>query len=124
MTRYFTVEEANAMLDVIRPLMREILDVRQVIFQKQPEVVPVLNRLLDNGGSQAASEVALEIEQLHVLIGHLLATGVTLKDINSGLVDFLSQRDGRDVYLCWRYGEESVAYWHELETGFAGRKPI
>jgi hypothetical protein len=124
MTRYFTVEEANAMLDVIRPLMREILDVRQVIFQKQPEVVPVLNRLLDNGGSQAASEVALEIEQLHVLIGHLLATGVALKDINSGLVDFLSQRDGRDVYLCWRYGEESVAYWHELETGFAGRKPI
>ena len=124
MTRYFTVEEANAMLDVIRPLMREILDVRQVIFQKQPEVVPVLNRLLDNGGSQAASEVALEIEQLHVLIGHLLATGVTLKDINSGLVDFLSQRDGRDVYLCWRYGEDSVAYWHELETGFAGRKPI
>jgi hypothetical protein len=124
MARYFTVEEANAMLDVIRPLMREILDVRQVIFQKQPEVVPVLNRLLDNGGSQAASEVALEIEQLHVLIGHLLATGVTLKDINSGLVDFLSQRDGRDVYLCWRYGEESVAYWHELETGFAGRQPI
>lgn len=124
MARYFTVEEANAMLDVIRPLMREILDIRQVIFQKQPEVIPVLNRLLDNGGSQAASQVALEIEQLHVLIGHLLATGVALKDINSGLVDFLSQRDGRDVYLCWRYGEESVAYWHELETGFAGRKPI
>jgi hypothetical protein len=124
MARYFTVEEANAMLDVIRPLMHEILDVRQVIFQKQPEVIPVLNRLLDNGGSQAASQVALEIEQLHVLIGHLLATGVALKDINSGLVDFLSQRDGRDVYLCWRYGEESVAYWHELETGFAGRQPI
>jgi hypothetical protein len=124
MARYFTVEEANAMLDVIRPLMHEILDVRQVIFQKQPEVIPVLNRLLDNGGSQAASQVALEIEQLHVLIGHLLATGVALKDINSGLVDFLSRRDGRDIYLCWRYGEESVAYWHELETGFAGRQPI
>ncbi len=124
MARYFTVEEANAMLDVIRPLMREILDIRQVIFQKQPEVVPVLNRLLDNGGSLAASQVALEIEQLHVLIGHLLATGVALKDINSGLVDFLSQRDGRDIYLCWRYGEESVTYWHELEAGFAGRQPI
>jgi hypothetical protein len=124
MARYFNVEEANAMLDMIRPLMREILDIRQVIFQKQPEVVPVLNRLLDNGGSLAASQVALEIEQLHVLIGHLLATGVTLKDINSGLVDFLSRRDGRDVYLCWRYGEESVAYWHELEAGYAGRQPI
>lgn len=124
MARYFTVEEANTTLEVIRPLMREILDIRQLIFQKQPEMMPVLNRLLDNGGNLAASQVALEIEQLHVLIGHLLATGVSLKDINSGLVDFLSQRDGRDVYLCWRYGEESVSYWHELDAGFAGRQPI
>lgn len=124
MARYFTVEEANTMLEVIRPLMREILDIRQLIFQKQPEMVPVLNRLLDNGGNLVASQVALEIEQLHVLIGHLLATGVSLKDINSGLVDFLSQRDGRDVYLCWRYGEESVSYWHELDAGFAGRQHL
>lgn len=124
MARYFTVEEANTMLEVIRPLMREILDIRQLIFQKQPEMVPVLNRLLDNGGNLAASQVALEIEQLHVLISHLLATGVSLKDINSGLVDFLSQRDGRDVYLCWRYGEESVTYWHELDAGFAGRQSL
>lgn len=124
MARYFTVEEANIMLDVIRPLMREILDIRQVIFQKQPELVPVLNRLMDNGGSLVASQVALEIEQLHILIGQVLVTGVSLKDINSGLVDFLSRRDGQDVYLCWRYGEESVSYWHDLETGFAGRQPI
>ncbi|MCK4900735.1 MAG: DUF2203 domain-containing protein [Anaerolineales bacterium] len=124
MTRYFTVEEANIMLEVIRPLMREILDIRQVIFQKQPELVPVLNRLMDNGGSLVASQVALEIEQLHILIGQVLVTGVSLKDINSGLVDFLSRRDERDVYLCWRYGEESVSYWHDLETGFAGRQPI
>ena len=124
MTRYFTVEEANIMLEVIRPLMREILDIRQVIFQKQPELVPVLNRLMDNGGSLVASQVALEIEQLHILIGQVLVTGVSLKDINSGLVDFLSRRDERDVYLCWRYGEESVSYWHDLETGFAGRQTI
>ena len=124
MARYFTVEEANIMLEVIRPLMREILDIRQVIFQKQPELVPVLNRLMDNGGSLIASQVALEIEQLHILIGQVLVTGVSLKDINSGLVDFLSRRDERDVYLCWRYGEESVSYWHDLETGFAGRQPI
>ncbi len=124
MTRYFTVEEANIMLEVIRPLMREILDIRQVIFQKQPELVPVLNRLMDNGGSLVASQVALEIEQLHILIGQVLVTGVSLKDINSGLVDFLSRRDGQDVYLCWRYGEESVSYWHDLEVGFAGRQPI
>ena len=124
MTRYLTVEEANTMLEVIRPLMREILDIRQVIFQKQPELVPVLNRLMDNGGSLVASQVALEIEQLHILIGQVLVTGASLKDINSGLVDFLSRRDERDVYLCWRYGEESVSYWHGLEAGFAGRQPI
>jgi hypothetical protein len=63
MARYFTVEEANIMLEVIRPLMREILDIRQEIFEKQPELVPVLNRLLNNGGSLVASQVALEIDQ-------------------------------------------------------------
>jgi hypothetical protein len=50
--------------------------------------------------------------------------GCVLKDMDQGLVDFLTRRDGREVYLCWRYGEERVAYWHELQAGFAGRRPL
>ena len=50
--------------------------------------------------------------------------GIELKDINTGLVDFLAERDGRDVYLCWRYDEPTVAFWHDLEAGVAGRQPL
>jgi hypothetical protein len=50
--------------------------------------------------------------------------GVVVKDVNTGLVDFPSQRDGREVFLCWRYGEERVAYWHDLDAGVAGRQEV
>jgi hypothetical protein len=50
--------------------------------------------------------------------------GVELKDIEEGLVDFRSMRDGRIVYLCWRQGEDTIAFWHELDAGFAGRQPL
>ena len=52
------------------------------------------------------------------------ATGVELKGIDEGLVDFRSTRDGRVVYLCWRLGEETIAFWHELDVGFPGRQPL
>lgn len=124
MARYFTVEEANIALEVIRPLMRRILEIRQVILEKQSELEPVLQRVNGNGGSRVASQLAMEYGELQNLIAQIQASGASLKDLNSGLVDFLSQREGREVYLCWRYGEESVVYWHDLEAGFAGRQPI
>jgi hypothetical protein len=54
----------------------------------------------------------------------IAASGAELKDINSGLLDFRSQREGREVYLCWRYGEGEIRFWHDLDAGFAGRQPL
>jgi len=122
--QYFTLEQANAVVVAIRPLVTEMLDLRQSILAKQPEVWPVVAKAAGNGGSKVASEIAQEFQKLDLIVREIMATGVILKDINTGLFDFLSLRDGREVYLCWRYGEEQIIYWHEINAGFAGRQQI
>jgi hypothetical protein len=122
--RHFTLPEANAVVNMIRPMLGEIMSIRQVIMRRQPEVWPVVEKAAGNGGSRQASEVAQEFARLDQLVREIHATGVVLKDINQGLVDFLADRRGQDVYLCWRYGEEHIEFWHEIDDGFAGRQPI
>jgi len=120
--RYFTIEQANAVMRAIRPMVAEILEIRQAILDKQPQVWPVLERAVGNGGSKVASQVAREFNRMNSLVREIQATGAIFKDINAGLVDFPALREGREVFLCWQYGEESVAYWHELDAGYAGRQ--
>ena len=72
----------------------------------------------------AASAVAEDFEQVRRRVKQITALGVEIKDINTGLVDFRARRDGREVYLCWRYDEPEVAHWHDLDAGFAGRQPL
>jgi len=90
----------------------------------QPELWPVLEKAVGNGGSDKASAVLVDFEIVDKNVKAITALGLELKDINSGLIDFLAERDGRDIYLCWRYNEPRVAHWHDLEAGFAGRKPL
>jgi len=124
MPNYFTLQEANNALTIIRPLMDEIQAIRQEILARQPEVWPVVERSAGNGGSQAASQMVREFERLDALVHQVQATGALFKDINLGLLDFSALKDGREVYLCWKYGEEDIAFWHEIEAGYAGRQPI
>jgi len=124
MPRYFTLDEATATLAVIRPLLAEIQEIRQAILEKQPEVWPVLAKAAGNGGSQAANQVETEFHRLNQLVHRLQATGAVLKDIDLGLIDFPALRDGREIYLCWKYDEDRIRYWHDLDSGFAGRQPL
>jgi len=124
MPRYFSVEQANTALTIIRPLMDEIQLIHQEILDTQPEVWQVIQKAAGNGGSRAASQMAQSFERLDKLVHQILDTGVILKDINTGLLDFPSLRDNREVYLCWQHGEERVAYWHETDAGFADRQPL
>jgi len=120
--RYFTFEQANAMVRMIRPMMAEILRLRQVILERQPEVWPVVEKAAGNGGSREASLAAREFQRLDSLVREIQATGAVIKDINHGLVDFPALRDEREVYLCWKYGEEAIRFWHETDTGFTSRQ--
>lgn len=124
MPRYFTVEEANAALTIIRPLMDEIQAIRLDILERQPDVWPVIQKAAGNGGSRAASLMAQNFDHLDQLVHQIMDMGVIFKDINAGLLDFPSIRDDHEVYLCWLYGEQDIAFWHEIDGGFAGRTPI
>jgi hypothetical protein len=77
-----------------------------------------------NGGSRKAGAVLADFEKIQRAVKAIEGLGLQLKDINTGLIDFLSERDGREVYLCWRFDEPRVAHWHDLDAGFAGRQPL
>jgi hypothetical protein len=121
--RYFTLEQANAAVAAIRPILREMLEIRQRIIDLQPEVWPVIEKAVGNGGSLAASQATREFERINSLAHEIQAIGGVIKDLNSGLVDFPAMREGREVYLCWKYGEQQIEYWHEVDSGFSSRQP-
>jgi hypothetical protein len=123
-TRYYTVAEANALLPTLRPIVAAMLSARQRIVDAQPDLWPVLEKAAGNGGSAKATAVLPDFEIVQRSILAIQELDLELKDINTGLIDFLAQRDGRDVYLCWRYDEPRVSHWHDLEAGFAGRQPL
>ena len=124
MPHYFTLEEATTALEIIRPLMDEVQKIRQKILTTQPETWSAIERSAGNGGNPALSKLVKSFDRLDDLLHKILATGVQIKDINTGLMDFSALRQGREVYLCWKYGEEKIEFWHEIEAGFVGRQPI
>jgi len=124
MPQYFTLQQANEALKIIRPLMDDVQEIRQKILASQPEAWPAIEKSAGNGGNKALSSIVSEFEKLDALIHQILDTGVQIKDINIGLLDFSAVRDGHEVYLCWQYGEDDIAYWHEVNAGYAGRQPI
>ena len=122
--RYFTVVEANALLPQVRHLVERILQARQEILVLQPQLWPAVEKAALNGGGKAASDATQHIMRIQEAVHALTDMGIEIKDLNSGLIDFPAQRHGDVVLLCWRYNEPAVEYWHSLEDGFAGRRPI
>jgi hypothetical protein len=127
----FTPDEANAALTELRPLVEELVAEKRALDEAQERADEVSSRISGNGGdlppaqlaevhdlvSRRATALARTLEQIQPL-------GVVVKDLDSGLVDFPSVRDGEDVLLCWQLGEDEVAFWHRYEDGYAGRRPI
>lgn len=124
MTSYFTLSEANQALVTIRPLMDAVQAIRQKIITTQPDAWGAIEKSVGNGGSRVLSKMVQDFERLDGLVHQIMDTGVLIKDVNTGLLDFPALRNGQEVYLCWQYGEEDIAFWHEVDAGFAGRQPI
>jgi len=122
--KLFTPAEANRSLVLVRRIVADI--VRS--YRKLRELHENYQRLDQQGEIFEAEEVRHEYvvntDQLSDLREELEGVGCEFKDFEMGLVDFPSIRDGREVYLCWKLGEEQVSHWHEVNTGFAGRKPL
>jgi hypothetical protein len=122
--KLFTVEEANALLPKLRELLDDLTLHRDALREKAPHLEPILRGAGANGGGRVGSEYGVEAYKLYLTIGRIQELGVLLKDLDMGLLDFPHEREGRIVFLCWHPPEESVGYWHEIEAGYAGRRPL
>ena len=122
--RLFTVEEANALLPTLQEVLSEVALHRDALREKAPHMEPILRAAMANGGGRAGSEYGLEAYKLYLDVERIRELGVVLKDLDMGLLDFPHEREGRIVFLCWHPPEERVAYWHDLDAGYAGRQPL
>jgi hypothetical protein len=129
--RYFTAEEANAALEDVRPLAEALVEHRRELVELQERQASLAGRIAGNGGNVEPRELQDVQDQLDEQVAGIARSvarihelGALVKDLDQGLVDFPARRQGEDVLLCWRVGEEEVGYWHGLEEGFSGRKPL
>jgi hypothetical protein len=131
--RYFTVAEANKMLPLVKAIVADIVALAQDVKDRQERLRELRTRRSANRKTtdayseevhQMEDELEADVERLKVFIEELSKLGVEMKDPLTGLVDFRSKMDGREVYLCWRHGEAEVEHWHELDAGFAGRQHL
>ena len=129
--RLFTRDEASELLAEVRPLAEELVERKRSLDEAEADRAALLARIAGNGGDLTPSEVAEVVERVGQaaaavgeLVDQLHALGVQVKDLDVGLLDFPSEREGQVVLLCWQVGEDDIGYWHGLEEGFAGRKPL
>jgi hypothetical protein len=129
--RHFTPEEANEALAEVRPLVEQMVEERRLhrlALERQEELE---SRIRGNGGgippaelAESAAEVERVARELAGIVDEIVARGAEVKDLDEGLVDFPALRRGETVLLCWRLGEDEIGYWHSVEDGFAGRRPL
>ena len=124
MPKFFTIREANEALHSIRPWLDEVMRIRRRVLESQPETWPAIEKSAGNGGSPLLNKLVFDFEKFDALIHKIQDEGAQIKDINIGLLDFPALKDGREVCLCWKHGEGDIAYWHEVDGGYAGRRAI
>jgi hypothetical protein len=121
--KFYTVEEANALLPRLRPLLERIRDNHQAAGGEEL-VSRIREKAAHNGGGAPARQVAARSGAIERDVKQLNEWGIVLRDPSTGLIDFLHRREGQAVFLCWRLGESAVEWWHPLDTGIAGRRRL
>ena len=123
--RHYTLEQATAARDWVAERIAWIRDARARLVGLGPRVADALRALDDQvGGAYPGREVAGPLVELSRAVGELDAVDIVLRDVDRGLIDFPTLRDGEEVYLCWLLDEDEIGFWHEPGAGFAGRRPL
>jgi hypothetical protein len=122
-TRHFTVEQANALVERLKPLLRELRDAKDRLTDAEAHEL-LVDAASTNGGGEPGRQVGEAFLEVRNLLAGLEAAGIVVRDIDRGLVDFPSVRNGQEIYLCWELGEDDVSHWHDLEDGYRGRQPL
>jgi hypothetical protein len=130
--RTFSLDEAQVLLPILESLLRQAINGKKLIEDVDNELQETAHRVFLNGGTllnvvhlaRRKAEREKAIRRVKDALAEIDATGVQVKDIDIGLLDFPCKVEGEIVLLCWKLGEEKITHWHSTEEGFAGRKPI
>lgn len=128
MSRYYDLDAANARVLELRPVLEALRADRDAVAEATHELEAFRG---SNGNREHVHELGVREDRIRTLVRHMEALvrqidawGVTLRDIGSGLVDLPALVNGRPVWLCWKLGEGPIAWWHEHDAGYGGRRPL
>ena len=121
--RHYTVEQANAALDFVAERLERLRSARLQLEDEDARAA-LGEAAPSNGGGAPGRVVSEAFLQLQRALGDLQEMEIVLRDLERGLVDFPALRDGQEIYLCWEEGEEEIAFWHDQDSGYAGRQPL
>jgi len=130
--RTFTLDEAQTLLPILESLLKQAIGAKKLIEEVDVELQETAHRIFLNGGTflnvihlaRRKAEREKAIHRIKDALAEIDATGVQVKDLDIGLLDFPCKVEGEIVLLCWKLGEAKISHWHGTNEGFAGRKPI
>ena len=130
--RTFTLDEAQSLLPVLESLLRTAIEAKKIVDEAETEQQALQHRIFLSGGmflnvvplARRKAERAKAEQRVKDALAEIDSTGVQVKDLEIGLLDFPCEVDGQTILLCWKLGEKAITHWHGVQEGFAGRKPI
>ncbi len=130
--RTFTLDEAQSLLSVLESLLRTAIAAKKFVEDADAQHQALQHRVFLAGGmfldivplARKKAERAKAEQRLKDALAEIDSTGVQVKDLDIGLLDFPCQVDGQTILLCWKLGEKAITHWHGIQEGFSGRKPI
>src|SRR6516225_1014433 len=130
--RTFTLDEAQSLLPVLESLLRTAIEAKKIVDEAETEQQALQHRIFLSGGmslnivtlARRKAERAKAEQRMKDALAEIDSTGVQVKDLDIGLLDFPCEVEGQTILLCWKLGEKAITHWHGVQEGFAGRKPI
>ena len=129
--RVFTLEEANAALTELRPIVERMVQHRRDLTAAQTRQVELVTRIAGNGGDMVPSDlqdlaetIQSEADSISDCAEQINQAGAQVKSLEEGLLDFPAKRGEEDVLLCWKLGEDEIRFWHGTDEGFSARKRL
>ena len=129
--KLYTVEEANDMLPWVAEQLGIAAEAADRLSEARSDQAELEGLSRSNGHgdidsrlSDVRADARRALDALRSVLDEFEARGIPVRDVDSGLIDFPGERDGKKVWLCWRMGEPEVGFWHEINTGFIDRRPL
>ena len=130
--RTFTLDEAQSLLPILESLLRTAIEAKKIVDEAETEQQALQHRIFLSGGmslnivplARRKAERAKAEQRMKDALAEIDSTGVQVKDLDIGLLDFPCEVEGQTILLCWKLGEKAITHWHGVQEGFAGRKPI